>query len=172
MNIQYKMTLGGDEFVITLDATDPKQVFEQVAFFSNLPKVGPNGETDLKLSYKKNSDGSEYYSVVSEKAGQEFRYGQKKVDGSLFPKGWEPLYGTQQSSDEDTKAPRKTLGSSRNTEAETEAPQDSEETAPQQKAAAPAPKAKVGNSDPKIAGLMAKYGTKATGTTDTSKLRR
>lgn len=38
----------------------------------------------------------EYYSIVSEIAGQEFKLGQRQ-GGGLFPKGWQPLYQSENS---------------------------------------------------------------------------
>jgi hypothetical protein len=97
------MTVGTDEFNITIEAANEKEVFEKLSFFANMPKTGPNGETDLKLRFKQVDDYT-YYSLVSEQAGQEFRFGISKKDKSLFPKGWEPLYGATTSSNDKVNA--------------------------------------------------------------------
>lgn len=92
MQVEYRLKLGSDEVVLRFDAQSEKEVFERLSFFSNIPKTGPNNEQDLKLSFKKTREGDTYYSVISESAGMEYKYGQKKADGLLFPKGWEKLY--------------------------------------------------------------------------------
>jgi hypothetical protein len=94
MEVQYRLRLGNDEFTLKFEVGSEKELFEKASFFCNLPKVGPNGEDDLKLRHVriKNFD---YYSVVSEKADQEFKFGIRQSDKGLFPKGWAPLFHGQ-----------------------------------------------------------------------------
>lgn len=93
MQAEYRLKIGQDEFLLKFDVANVLDFFEKVSFYSNLPKTGPNGETDLKISHRTTKQGYNYYSLVSEQAGQEFRFGQPKEDPkSLFPKGWAPIY--------------------------------------------------------------------------------
>lgn len=92
MQVEYKLKLGQDEFTIKAEAKTQAEFFQKMSFFSSIPKVGPNGETDLKLLHR-TPQGYNYYSLVSEKAGMEYKFGQSKENlGDLFGKGWEPLY--------------------------------------------------------------------------------
>lgn len=93
MQVEYKLTIGQDEFRITGNVETEIEFFEKMSFYAGLPKTGPNGETDLKLTFRSTKEGYKYYSLVSEQAGQEFKFGQvKDAGGELFPKGWEALY--------------------------------------------------------------------------------
>lgn len=98
MQAEYRLKIGQDEFLLKFDVANVLEFFEKVSFYSNLPKTGPNGETDLKISHRTTTQGYNYYSLVSEKAGQEYKFGQPKEDPkTLFPKGWEPIFrGDQQ----------------------------------------------------------------------------
>lgn len=101
MQVEYKLKLGQDEFTIKAEVKDEIEFFERMAFYSNLPRTGPNGEDDLKLSYQTTKEGYNYYSLVSQKAGKQFKFGQRtdKAGGGLFPKGWSSLYGSDDSSE-------------------------------------------------------------------------
>lgn len=94
LQVEYRLKLGQDEFVIKAEVKDEKEFFEQMSFYSSLPKTAPGGASDLKLSYRTTTEGHKYYSLVSEKEKLEFKFGQNKENkgGGLFPKGWEPLY--------------------------------------------------------------------------------
>ena len=93
MQVDYRLKLGQDEFLLKVDVANAIEFFEKLSFYSGLPKTGPNGETDLKIVHRTTNQGYDYYSLVSEKAGQEFRFGQPKEDPkTLFPKGWSPIY--------------------------------------------------------------------------------
>lgn len=92
MQVEYKLKLGQDEFVIKAEAKTQAEFFEKMSFFSSIPKVGPNGEDDLQLVHR-TPQGYNYYSLVSKKAKMEYKFGQSKENiGNLFGKGWEPLY--------------------------------------------------------------------------------
>ncbi len=90
MQVEYKLKLGNDEFTLKADVKDEKEFFEQMAFYSNLPRTAPNGATDLKLVFRKTKKGHKYYSLISEKEQMEFKLGQNldANGGGLFPKGW------------------------------------------------------------------------------------
>ncbi len=92
MNFQLKLNIGETEFVINDVAASHQDFFQRASFWSSLPKTGPNGETDLKLEHRITKEGYSYYSIVSEKAGQELQLGQsQKQPGVLFVKGWVSL---------------------------------------------------------------------------------
>ena len=93
MQIEFTLNLGGVEFKITEEADSHAKFFEKVSFFSMLPKVGPNGEADLKFVHRTTKEGYDYYSLVSESAKKEYTFGQpQKEPGVLFGKGWQDLY--------------------------------------------------------------------------------
>lgn len=94
MQAKFRLKIGQDEFELNFDVKDEKDFFEQVSFYSGLPKAAPNGATDLKIAFRTTKEGHKYYSLVSEKEKMEFRLGQNKENqgGGLFPKGWQPLY--------------------------------------------------------------------------------
>lgn len=94
LNVEYKLRIGQDEFLIKAEVENEKEFFETLSFYSSLPKTGPGGETDLRLSFRTTTQGHKYYSLVSEKAKMEFKLGQNLENrgNGLFPKGWEPLY--------------------------------------------------------------------------------
>jgi hypothetical protein len=99
MNIQYRFKVGQSEFTLTLDVENEKDFFKQVSFYSSLPSVGPNGEDDLQITFR-TAGKYTYYSLVSQKAQQEFAFGQHLEGNGLFPKGWQPLYKANQDSSE------------------------------------------------------------------------
>lgn len=94
LKVTYRLKLGQDEFELNLDVKDEKDFFEQLSFYSNLPKTAPGGSTDLKLVFRTTKKGHKYYSLVSEKEKMEFKFGQnlEANGGGLFPKSWEPAY--------------------------------------------------------------------------------
>lgn len=94
LQVEYRLKLGQDEFIIKAEVKDEKEFFETLSFYSNLPKTAPGGSTDLKLSFRTTTEGHKYYSLVSEKEKMEFKFGQNidKNGGGLFPKGWAPTY--------------------------------------------------------------------------------
>lgn len=92
MQVKYDLRIGEDTITIIDDVKNHSDFFKKLSFYQSLPKVGPNGETDLKLVYR-NPKGYEYYSIVSEKAGMELKFGQlTDPKGDLFIKDWEPVY--------------------------------------------------------------------------------
>jgi hypothetical protein len=88
MKAMLQLSLGDDLLTIESEITNVKDLFKFHSMFADIPKQGPNGEDDLHLYYRKTKEGYEYYSVVSPKAGMEFEFGQAKIGGELFPKGW------------------------------------------------------------------------------------
>src|SRR6185436_20979988 len=105
MKVQFELVIGENKFTLTEEVESNADFFKKLHFYSTLPKVGPNGETDLVLTYRLAQKQYEYYSIVSQKAQMEFKFGQAKDNkGNLFAKGWEPLYNSE-SSEEATEMP-------------------------------------------------------------------
>lgn len=93
MKVQFELVVGENKFTLIEDVDNNADFFKKLHFYSTLPKVGPNGETDLVLTYRVAQKKYDYYSIVSQKAKMEFKFGQSLENkGSLFAKGWEPLY--------------------------------------------------------------------------------
>jgi hypothetical protein len=102
MKVQFELVVGENKFTLVEDVDSHADFFKKLHFYSTLPKVGPNGETDLVLTYRVAQKQYEYYSIVSKKAGMEFKFGQAKdAKGTLFAKGWEPLYQAENEEDGD-----------------------------------------------------------------------
>lgn len=91
MLFTFKKTIGDTEFTFQEESANMKEFFQKASFISSLPSVGPNGETDLILRHRITAKG-DYYSIVSEKAKQEFSIGQSKDNVTLFGKDWQALY--------------------------------------------------------------------------------
>lgn len=107
MKVQFELTIGENKFTLSEDVESHADFFKKLDFYSGLPKAGPNGETDLVLRHRvaKTKDGKPcaYFSIVSEKAGMEFKFGQSQTTvGSLFPKGWEAVYRANGAATDDT----------------------------------------------------------------------
>jgi len=94
LQVEYKLKIGSDDFTLKAEVADEREFFEKMSFYSNLPRTGPKGETDLKIVFRTTSEGYKYYSLVSTLADQEYKFGQNKDNEKsvLFAKGWEPLY--------------------------------------------------------------------------------
>lgn len=111
MKVQFELVIGENKFTLIEDVESNTDFFKKLHFYSTLPKVGPNGETDLQLRFRIAQKQYEYYSIVSEKAGMEFKFGQpKEGKGVLFPKGWEPIYKAEDDADSETTTPTSGLG--------------------------------------------------------------
>lgn len=93
MKVQFELTVGENKFTLIEDVESHTDFFKKMSFYSSLPKVGPNGETDLVIQHRVAQKQYDYYSIVSKKADQEYKFGQpKEAKGVLFPKGWEPIF--------------------------------------------------------------------------------
>lgn len=125
MQVEYKLKLGNDEFTLKADVKDEKEFFEQMSFYSNLPRTAPGGATDLKLVFRTTKKGHKYYSLISEQEQMEFKLGQnlEANGGGLFPKGWAKAHGADED-DQQTYAanPAPTIGQAIPTAAATPAP--------------------------------------------------
>lgn len=93
MQVQFKLTVGKNEFTLIENVESHTDFFKKMSFYSTLPKVGPNGEEDLIIQHRVAQKQYDYYSIVSPSAKMEFKFGQSKdAKGTLFAKGWEPMY--------------------------------------------------------------------------------
>ena len=105
MKVQFELEIGKNKFTLIEDVETNAEFFKKLSFYSTLPKVGPNGEDDLVIQYRIAQKQYEYYSIVSQKAQMEFKFGQSKESkGQLFAKGWEPLYKSEDSEEGDSTA--------------------------------------------------------------------
>lgn len=106
MEVKFKLNIGGMEYTVTETAENHAEFIEKVSFFSDLPKLGPNGEDDLKFTYRQTpKEGHKYYSLVSDKAGKEYKLGQsQKQPGELYGKGWEDVYVPQNAGESQTQS--------------------------------------------------------------------
>lgn len=92
MKFRFTKTIGQTQFTFEDEAKDQQEFFEKSSFYSSLPSIGPNGETDLTISHR-TIKGNDYYSIRSIKADKELKFGQYKENkGALFSKQWEPLF--------------------------------------------------------------------------------
>lgn len=104
IQVEYRLKLGQDEFVIKGDFKNEKEFFQRMAFFSSLPKTAPNGATDLKLVVRETKKGT-YYSLISEQEKMEFQLGQHKEGDTLYAKDWVPLFQGEADGEEQAPAP-------------------------------------------------------------------
>lgn len=96
MQVQFEVTLGQNKFIITDQVESQIEFFEKLAFFSELPKVGPNGEDDLVLRVRHTKEGYKYLTVYSPSAKMELDIGQSKQrPGECFVKDWKPEYNAE-----------------------------------------------------------------------------
>jgi hypothetical protein len=102
MQVQYRLKLGQDEFLLSFDCKNEKDFFEQACFYSNLPRVAPGGSDDLKIVFRKTKKGHRYYSLISDKEKKEYKFGQLlEANGNgLFAKGWEDAYQVDDEGDD------------------------------------------------------------------------
>jgi hypothetical protein len=109
MKVQFELTIGENKFTLIEDVENNADFFKKMSFYSSLPKVGPNGETDLVLQHRVAQKQYDYYSIVSKKADQEYKFGQsKETKGALFAKGWEPLFRSEAGEESSEDAPSHT----------------------------------------------------------------
>jgi hypothetical protein len=100
MDVAYR----GPNFTITESCDDLKDAFAHVArcedLFEGTRECQNCKGTDLRPRYAQTQAGHEYYSLICKSCRWEFKYGQRKSDGGLFPKGWEPPYQKERESDD------------------------------------------------------------------------
>jgi len=72
---------------LEIEGTDEKEIFRQAAFWQGLPSTCPIDDTPVRFEHRTPQD-YEYFMLVSTGRQQyEYKLGQKREDGSLFPKG-------------------------------------------------------------------------------------
>ena len=91
MKFKFKIIIANVEVEIESEGKSNKDVLRQVAFYSELPKVGPTGNKNLVLSHR-TPKNFEYFSIIDKEAGKEFSFGTSKDSGELFCKGWKDAY--------------------------------------------------------------------------------
>jgi hypothetical protein len=90
-----KTTFNGGLFTIDEDSEDLKGAFEFLAncheLFGPASKCKNCGGEDIAPKHRKNS-GFDYYELECKGCGWRFKFGKKKEDDQLYPKGWEEPY--------------------------------------------------------------------------------
>ena len=98
-----KTTYAGGGFDIEYDAKDLKEAFAFVGRCQELFGAAECCEnckgTKIFPRYSKTQGGYEYYSLVCQNCKWEFKFGQRKADNQLYPKGWEPGYSKEGAQD-------------------------------------------------------------------------
>lgn len=93
MQFSFKITVGTTEITLTEEAASHQDFVKKLSFYSSIPTKGPNGEDDLRFVHRTTSQGHEYYSIISDKANMEYKFGQsQKEPGTMYGKGWEEKY--------------------------------------------------------------------------------
>jgi hypothetical protein len=91
MKFEFDLRVGDRVIRITDEAETQTEFFQKMAFWDTIPNAGPNGEAELKFTYR-TPKGYEYYSIACPDAGVEFKFGEfKEKKKCLFPKTWEPI---------------------------------------------------------------------------------
>jgi pyruvate/2-oxoglutarate dehydrogenase complex dihydrolipoamide acyltransferase (E2) component len=103
MKFEFDLRVGDRVIRISDEAANATEFFQKMAFWDTIPHAGPNGEAELKFSFR-TPKGCEYYSIECGDAGKEFKFGQFKADKTrLFPKTWESiLHGAERYEEEET----------------------------------------------------------------------
>ncbi len=86
---------------IEVEGRDTKDCFAQIAAAAEVfghEECGACGSHDIRPQVRER-DGNHYYEIKCGKCGAEFAFGQKRADGSLFPRrrdkdgNWLPNHG-------------------------------------------------------------------------------
>lgn len=101
MRFKFDLRVGDRVIQIEEEVASEHQFFQRMAFWDSIPAAGPNGEADLRFSYR-TPKGFEYYAIECRSAGEQFDFGQlKKETKDLFPKSWTPIqHGLREERDE------------------------------------------------------------------------
>lgn len=88
---------------IQVEAASLKELFAQTELISQLPSCcGKCTSKDIRPGFSKNSS-FEFFFLRCSECGYEFKLGQRKSDGGLFPKfsdGWKPPFKRSEEEDE------------------------------------------------------------------------
>lgn len=91
MKFSFDLRIGDRSIRIEEEAADEHEFWRRMAFWDSLPAAGPNGEADLRFSYR-TPKGFEYYTLECRSAGMQFDFGQmNKPTKDLFPKSWSQI---------------------------------------------------------------------------------
>lgn len=101
MKFTFDLKIGDRTIRIEEEVAGEHQFWQRMAFWDSLPAAGPNGEADLRFSYR-TPKGYEYYALECRPAGQQFDFGQmNKPTKDLFPKSWSQIqHGLREAHDE------------------------------------------------------------------------
>lgn len=101
MKFSFDLHIGDRVIRIEEEVADEHVFFQRMAFWDSLPTAGPNGEADLRFSYR-TPKGYEYYAIECRSAGEQFDFGQlNKPSKDLFPKTWSRIqHGLREERDE------------------------------------------------------------------------
>ena len=80
-----KLTISVLGATLELEVANEKEAIKRLAFYQSLPAVCPVCGGASRFSFRE-PEGYEYYGLVCE-GGHEYKFGQHKEGGSLFPKG-------------------------------------------------------------------------------------
>ncbi len=165
MKFSFNIKIGQTEIEITEDAESHQDFVKKLSFFTTIPTAGPGGETDLRFVHRKTSGGHEYYSLISDLAGKEFKFGQSKREpGTLFCKGWEDKFqGDEQNGEQDDgqqSAPQGGIGQPLGNQASANPPANPPANGPKLPINQPTNKINAPASGPKLP-LAGNAGTKA-----------
>jgi hypothetical protein len=123
MKIQFPVKVGDREIQIEEEVANMAEAWQFIASWDALPQAGPNGEGDLRFSYR-TPQGYEYYAIKCPSSGKEFKFGQLKNEKhKLFPKDWAPiLHGREEFEEEPAPEPTPTRRESQPTRSASSAP--------------------------------------------------
>jgi hypothetical protein len=93
-----QVTYNGPGFTIDQDCKDVKGVFSFISHCSEVFGAATTCEfcngTTIRPRHRKAKD-FDFYELLCVGCNATFKFGQRKDDNSLYPKGWEAPYGEQ-----------------------------------------------------------------------------
>jgi hypothetical protein len=98
--IKMNMKIGSTP--IQIEAENLKELFQQTELLTQLPTACRCGHTDIRPAFA-SVKGNDFYSLKCAKCESEFKLGQRKEDGGLFPRydeGWKDPFRKNNSSSE------------------------------------------------------------------------
>lgn len=101
MKIKVNLPMGANAIQIEGEVADFKGLIKNLSAFEGIPTACKNCKGKNLWPNFRQPQGNTYYSIKCSDCGWEFKYGQKKEGGTLFPKGWEaPYEGSSSKQDE------------------------------------------------------------------------
>lgn len=108
-------TIGNTTHTIEQEVGSHKEYFQAAAFWDSLPRVGPNGETDLIIVHRTPKKDGEYLSYIEiqcPSAKKRFEIGEhKQSKRGMYPKtsrGWIDLGASRDDEEEEQEEPKNT----------------------------------------------------------------